>query len=80
MNNIRKQQKSFVQILILLFCVTVFAIGGLLILEFHSFNGVYAQENNVQSMLSDVSDSVYLELYNEDGTMQMIPEPDNVQN
>jgi len=83
MNYIRKQQKSLVLIVALIVCFTVFAISGLLTLAFRSSNRAYAQEytaDEIRDLVKEESDSAYLELYNEDGTMQMIPKPDNAQN
>lgn len=85
MKNSRKQQKSFVLILALIVCITVLAIGSLLPVGLSSVNSTYAQADTdnvteIRSMLSEVSDSARLELYNEDGTMQMIPSWDNIEN
>ena len=81
MRNINRQQKSFILILISYFIVCV--LFSLSMFELRSTNRAYAQEYNVideQSVISDNLDDSYLELYNEDGSMQMVPEPDNLQN
>lgn len=79
MKNICKKQKYF--ILALIGCFVICILAGLFTLEIIPANSVYAQEynaNNAQG-IHDYSNSTYLELYNEDGTMQMIPKPVIVQ-
>lgn len=87
MKSTRKQQKSFVLILALIVCLAVFVIGCLLPAGLRFTNSTYAQAdadniNDIRNILSEDStsdDSTHFELYNEDGTIQRIQEPDNLQ-
>ncbi|MCH5164235.1 MAG: leucine-rich repeat protein, partial [Clostridiales bacterium] len=62
----------------------IFVVSALFILKPSSCSyTAYAQEytvDDIRELLKEESNSAYLEVYNEDGTMQMIPEPVITQN